>query len=245
MKKFLSFIIYIYASSYISLAQAVDTGSSLITSTTQDVWGIDFAQKNQDVIPLDEEITWEVYIPTSYDPGKPTGVLIYISPQNIINVPSSWMSIMEERNIIWIASRMSGNKVFTAKRILYALTSLEILQKRYQIDPARIYITGFSGGGRVASIAASQYPNIFKGAAYICGANFWENLSAEQLEQVHQNRYVFISGAQDFNLNETKQVYSKYKKAGAKNIKLMVVSRMGHSNPKKQKFAQAIRFLDE
>jgi poly(3-hydroxybutyrate) depolymerase len=152
---------------------------------------------------------------------------------------------MEERNIIWVAARMSGNKIFTDKRILYALTSVEAIQQKYQIDPERVYITGFSGGGRVSSIAATKYPTIFKGSAYICGANYWGDMTEAQLNQVQKNRFGFITGTQDFNLNDTKQVYSKYKKSGIEKVKLMVISRMGHANPKRQKFNQALSFLDD
>lgn len=36
-------------------------------------------------------------------------------------------------------------------------------------DDQQIFVAGFSGGGRVASKLASQYPEVFAGALYICG----------------------------------------------------------------------------
>ncbi|MDG1707310.1 MAG: prolyl oligopeptidase family serine peptidase [Emcibacteraceae bacterium] len=215
------------------------------TSNTVNIFGDEVAKNYSDIIAPTDEITWEIYLPMGYDVNKPAGVMIYVSPQNIINVPDSWMSIMDDKNLIWIAARNSGNEIFTTNRILYALAAIQHLQDNYAIDTERTYISGFSGGGRVASIAASQYPSIFKGAAYICGANFWNNISNEQLHQLKDNRFVFITGTQDFNLDDTKQVYGKYKRSGAKNIKLMVISRMGHATPKRNRFLQAIQFLDE
>ncbi|MDG1997163.1 MAG: prolyl oligopeptidase family serine peptidase [Emcibacteraceae bacterium] len=226
-------------------SQAQESGFIELTITTAKIFGDEIAKGYSDIIDPSENISWEIYLPKNYDKTKPAGVMVYISPQNTINVPENWMSIMDDKNLIWIAARKSGNKIFTPNRILYALAAMQYLQDNYTLDAGRIYISGFSGGGRIASIAAVQYPTIFKGAAYICGANFWDNLSDEQLSLVQENRFIFITGTQDFNLNDTKTVYGKYKRSGAENIKLMVINRMGHATPKRRKFSQAIQFLDE
>jgi predicted peptidase len=220
------------------------TGEYTVTSNTNEILGEEISSSYTSVIDADEEITWEIYVPKNYDPNDPPGVMVYISPQNQIKTPSGWMTVMEESNLIWIAARKSGNKVQTSRRILFAVMSLPLIQQKYQLNVNRIYISGLSGGGRVASIVATEYAHMFKGAIYNCGVNFWNNKNLDQIELIKKNRFVFVTGTADFNLQDTKDIYAKYKKAGVEKIKLMVISRMSHENPKRNKFSQAINFLD-
>ncbi len=220
-------------------------GSYKITTNPTKLLGGDQAKSFDQMIDITDEITWEIHVPPGYDPELPPGVLVYISPQDTINVPSGWLDMTEEHNLIWIAALKSGNEVFTSERLMKAILGLVQIQSEHVIDTERIYITGFSGGGRVASIVATQYPHLFKGAIYNCGVNFWENLDEAREQQVLSNRFVFVTGSNDFNLQDTKNVYSKYKKAGAKNIELMVINRLGHANPKRNRMSQAIQFLDD
>ncbi len=230
-----------------SLAQIpeIKTGSFTINGTLADLLGADAVTTYGNVIDQRKTITWEVNIPDGYNPSDPPGVIVYISPQNSVNIPSGWLNVTNERNLIWVAALNSGNKIPANERILMSLLSLEAIQSSYKINPDRIYVSGLSGGGRVASLAATYYPNIFKGALYNCGVNFWDGINETQIEQIKRNRFVFMTGTKDFNMNDTKNVYGKYKKAGVENIKLMVVRRMGHENPNKNRFEQALKFLDQ
>lgn len=225
--------------------QGIKTGSFVMKSTSESLLGDEIAASYRSFLGADEEIEWEIHVPENYNPESPPGVLVYVSPQNRINIPNGWKSVTEENNLIWVAARMSGNNINVSKRISYAVMSLSLIQRDYNIDPERIYITGFSGGGRIASIVATEYPTIFKGAIYNSGANFWQQTNSELLELIKNHRYVFITGTDDFNLQDTRQVYAKYKKAGANNIELSVIRGMGHENPKRRRFARAIEYLDE
>ncbi len=221
------------------------TGSYILEGTLPEILGARAIPAYEELIDVDQTNKWEITVPENYDPANPPGVIVYISPQDTIKIPSGWLDVTDKMNLIWIAALKSGNKVPANERMVKAMLPLAVIQSNYKINPERVYITGFSGGGRVASLAATYYPGIFKGAIYNCGANFWNQENPEQIEQIKQNRFVFLTGSQDFNLNDTKNIYAKYKKAGAKNIKLMVVNRMGHANPKRRKFAQALEYLDE
>jgi pimeloyl-ACP methyl ester carboxylesterase len=76
-----------------------------------------------------------------------------------------------------------------------------------------VYVSGFSGGGRVASMVAPEYPQVFKGAIFICGVNDWGNRKPADLETVQSNRYVFLTGRKDFNRSETRSVHRSYNTA--------------------------------
>ena len=130
------------------------------------------------------------------------------------------------------------------RRIAYALTAPAVIDKYYQIDSERIYLTGFSAGGNVASMVAARYPDVFKGAIFNCGAEFWGAEKPERLDLIKANRYVFITGTYDQALEPTKKAYRGFRNAGVEHSKLMVIRNMTHSNPKRRHFEKAIEYLD-
>lgn len=239
------FLFQIQANSAFAQNIPVQTGSFTLTQSVNSVLGTDLAETYSNMIDINDDITWEVDVPELYDPENPPGVLVYISPQNIINIPHGWLDITKKHNLIFISARNSGNKVSVNKRIIMSLIAPTLIQSKYKINTNRIYISGFSGGGRVASMVSTQFPNIFSGTIYICGVNFWEKITNQKLDMIRKNRFVFLTGTEDFNLSDTKNVYARYKKEEVKNIKLIVVAKMRHSNPNRSKFNQAIEFLDK
>ncbi|GAA6169250.1 hypothetical protein NBRC116591_30610 [Sessilibacter corallicola] len=249
-KRFLYFLLLIWAVFFLSFQSTksyanVDSGNQTLTASISDLFNEQTAKNYASVQPLNQTITWQVYLPENYSPENPPGLLVYISPGNSGEIPDDWQDIMDELNLIWIGADNSGNNVDTHKRLTYALLAPRaIAHNRYPVNPDRVYLSGFSGGGRVASLLASDFPSIFKGAIYNSGANKWLNMTPEKLEVMKNNRYVFITGREDFNLNDTKRVYRFYKKAGLENLKLKVISRMGHDNPSQKNYAQAIKFID-
>ena len=103
---------------------------------------------------------------------------------------------------------------------------------------------GFSGGGRVASMIATEFAGTFVGGIFICGAEFWDVEEPRFIDAIRSNRYVFLSGENDQALGPTMRVFRGYRDAGVPNIKLVVVNNMGHSNPPRNEISEAIEFLD-
>ena len=222
----------------------VQTGSFTLNGSLNSILGEEAAKSFVELIDPNTQITWEIDVPEDYDPTTPPGVMVYVSPQNIINIPNGWLDVTRNRNLIFIGARESGNDILVKKRIVMSIMALPLIQALYNIDTNRIYISGFSGGGRIASMVSTKYPHIFDGALYNCGVNFWEDVNDDQLNLIKRHNYVFLTGTEDFNLQDTKNVYAKYKKAGVKNIKLIVIPRMKHANPNKSRFEKAIEYVD-
>ncbi len=220
------------------------SGEFQASFTVTELLGATSAKHYESIIPTDELIEWEIYVAESYKHERPAGVLVYISPTRKGSIPKQWKSLMDAHNLIWIGANKSGNRVPVPRRVVYALTALAVIDKNYKVDVERVYVTGFSGGGKAASVASAQYPQIFKGAIFNCGARFWGSETPERLEQIVTNRYVFITGTYDHNLELTKKVFRAYERAGVENSKLMVIRNMTHSNPKSKHFEKAIEFLD-
>jgi predicted esterase len=222
----------------------VSTGSFRITGTLTEITGEASARAAEVAIPIDERISWEVFVPESYSPDNPPGLLVYISPAPSGKILYKWKPVLNDQNLIWIAANNSGNKVPVARRAIFAVTAVEAIKKNYSIDPERVYLSGFSGGGKTAGMVAPGATDLFKGAIYIGGGEFWKDYPHDPVEQIQANHYVFVTGTEDFNLDLTRKIYRQYKKAGVENSKLIVSGRMGHRLPEPPDFTRAIKFLD-
>lgn len=213
-----------------------------IQSTARQLLGEEKASRFEKILAPDESISWEVYIPKN-DSTEPPGVFVYVSPMKTGRIDSRWREVMDQQNLIYIAANNSGNKIPTIRRMVLATLAVKALGQRYAFDTGHINVAGFSGGGRVASRIATQYPDVFTGALYICGVDFWKKDKTPNVERVIQNRFVFLTGTKDFNRRETRQIQKRYIKAGAQHTKLIVVPDMAHEHPDAAYLTEALQFL--
>ena len=105
--------------------------------------------------------------------------------------------------------------------MLKAIIAPLVLQRDYVVDMERCYIAGFSNGGAVATLVTTARPEQFKGGLYISGSVFWGDQAPPKLEQIRQNRHVFMAGTYDKMLKDMKRVHANYKKAGVESAKLI------------------------
>jgi predicted esterase len=220
------------------------TGAFAITLTPEELLG-EAAQKVASLIPVDEPISWEVHVPEGYSAESPAGIVVYVSPSQSGTPPRGWSSVMDEHNLIWISANQSGNRVFVPLRMLKAILALNAIRQEYVLDETRVYVAGFSGGGKVASRVATNYADKFDGGFYICGVEFWDVDEPPHMKAIKSNRFVFLTGERDHALEPTKRVYRKYRSAGVPHIRLVVVRDMGHANPPRRDISRAIKFLDD
>lgn len=226
------------------VAESIRSGEIGLSIKLEELVGKDSAAHVARTLAADAVIDWAIYVPDNYNPQRPAGLMVYISPSNSGEIPQGWKSVMNEHNLIWIAANDSGNNKMVALRNLLAILAPTAARRDYRIDSDRIYISGLSGGGKMASRVATDYAHLFKGAIYNCGVDFWEVKRPARFDQIKENHYVFVTGTLDQALKPTKKVYNQYEKAGVENIKLMVIPNMTHRNPNSFQFAEAITFLD-
>ena len=213
-----------------------------IQTTAGQLLGEEKASRFQKILAPDDPISWEVYIPNN-DSTEAPGVFVYVSPMKTGRIDSRWREVMDQQNLIYIAANKSGNKIPTIRRMVLATLAVKALGQRYVLNTEHINVAGFSGGGRVASRIATQYPDVFTGALYICGVDFWKKDKTPNVERVIQNRFVFLTGTRDFNRRETRQIQKRYIKAGAQHTKLIVVPNMAHKHPDAAYLTEALQFL--
>ncbi len=225
-------------------AETYPTGEFELSVTTSDISGPESARAMAHIIPPLEEITWNLYVPETSRADWPAGALVFVSPSRSGRIPGGWKSVMERHNLIWIAASGAGNRTPSLRRATLALLATELLRSRYEIDPGRVYVSGFSGGGKIAGMLAAGYPELFRGAVYICGIDSPRKNPPRREDRFRANRFVFLTGSEDSALQETRSAHRQYVEGGAVNSLLMIVRDMGHELPDATDLDAAIRYLE-
>ncbi len=204
---------------------------------------------------------YEVIVPRSYKTDVPHGLFIWISPNDQCALPVDWEKVLADEKLIFIGALKSGNTRETMDRMQLAITANDQMRQAYNVDPSRVYISGHSGGSRVASMLAVAYADMFTGAVCFMGVNFFFPTKAKdgtmyearyiphpEIATLAQNesRIVLVTGSKDFNLDNTTAIYEQGFKANEfKHVALFDIPGQGHGAPEKSWFIKALRYLDE
>ena len=218
-------------------------GFSTVTTTVRDLLGADDDIVEQALDP-GETLSFELFIPGTLRRDRPPGVVVYISPRDTARMPPGWRAAMQHHNLVWVGANQSGNEVLVPRRVALARLGRHVAERALPIDGQRVYLSGFSGGGRVASMMMPFYPDAFSGAIFICGANPTGGLPAETQQAMASHRYVFLTGTDDFNLLDTQFAHAAFTQAGAPPGQLTVVTGHGHALPRAADWANALAYLD-
>jgi len=202
---------------------------------------------------------WSVYVPKGYDSKTPFGLFVYISAGASGNVRGGFQPVLDKHRLIWIGANQSGNKQQTAMRHGLALRAFEEIKKRYRIDPERTYVSGFSGGGRVSSQVMIMNCDIFRGGMPMCGCNPYRIMHmpdgtfftpvvkhldprAKEYAKKH-SRFVFITGENDMNRDQTRAVANQYRSDGFRSVAYLETPGGGHGT-NAEWFEKGIMTLD-
>jgi hypothetical protein len=205
--------------------------------------------------------SYQVIVPRSYKKGVPHGLFIWISPNDQCALPGDWEKVLADRKLIFVGALKSGNNREVFGRMQLAITANDQMRQLYDIDPARVYVSGHSGGSRVASMLAVAYADMFAGAVCFMGVNFFfptqgkDGTSYEaryiphpEIATLAQNesRIALVTGSKDFNLDNTTAIYEQGFKANEfKHVKLFDIPGQGHGAPAKEWLEKTLDFLDE
>lgn len=204
---------------------------------------------------------FDIIVPKKYKKGDPHGLFIWISPSNAPSLSPEWEAVLAEKKLIFVGAHNSGNNREVFARMRMAVDANDNLRDLYDIDPARVYVSGFSGGARVASMLGVTYADMFTGTIAFMGANFYTDVVDADKTEVFQaryipheeiaelakaeGRYVLVTGEKDFNLKNTTTVYTDgFKKEGFKTVELMNIPGQGHQPPKAEWLKKALDILD-
>jgi predicted peptidase len=135
------------------------------------------------------------------------------------------------------------------------------LRTLYNVDGRRVYVSGFSGGSRVASMLGVAFGEMFSGTLCFMGVNFYTDTQGTdgktyRLDYIPDDdvlslakkycRYAFVTGTKDFNRPNTYGVLENgFKKEGFVNARVFDIPDQGHAPPSAAWLKKALDYLDE
>lgn len=190
------------------LAETMAVAQRLLNPITYDRVVRFSAERNvdilaQDIVPANE--VYDLVVPPLPASGK-YGVLVFVPPDVVFPITPAYRAELRRRGLIYIAARKSGNQEnVLARRVPLALHGLNHVLANYPVDPARVYVTGFSGGSRVAQRLAMGWPEVFSAVLLVGGSDrigsgedYIVPPPAAQMERFQRDtRVVFATGGDD------------------------------------------------
>lgn len=204
--------------------------------------------------------TFDLVVPESCKSADPHGLFIWISASNAAVVPKDWEAVLAAKKLIFVGARNSGNPRNIFDRMRMAIDANVHLRTLYKIDGRRVYVSGFSGGSRVASMLGVCYAEMFSGTICCMGVNFYTDVTAEDgktygLSYIPDDevaalakkfcRYALITAERDFNRANTRAVFQAFQKEGYAHVHLLEVPVAAHQLPPAAWLGKALDHLDE
>ena len=191
--------------------------------------------------------TFEIYVPASYSPEGGAGLFVWVSPLDWGGFTREAIrEALDREGMIWIGANRSGNRRLRWDRISLALDAVHNMSELYSLDEDRIYVGGYSGGGRTASALTVLYPEVFRGGFFFMGVDFYRDVPALDRPGAHwpaafprppkerfelardRSRYVLLTGELDFNRIQTRELYERYRADGFRHVTLLDVPGLSH-----------------
>jgi predicted peptidase len=189
---------------------------------------------------------FQVFVPKDYSHATAHGLFIWINPGDGAGLPGGWEAVLARHKFIAVSAYNSGNNRNAFDRFRLAVDASFNMPKRFNIDPKRVYVAGFSGGGRIAGMLGIAYADLFNGAIPVCGVNFYKTLvgttqrfslsfvPADEVVAIAKKdgRFVLITGEKDFNRENTRTMFEAgFQAEGYKHVHYIEVPGLAHATP--------------
>ena len=170
------------------------------------------------------------------------------------------VAALDELNMVCIGSDNTGNDRDVPDKFQMIFDAVATARARYHIDGRRIYITGMSGGGKVSSILAVCFADVFSGAVPIVEFGCYSTLDdswgqhrnpyfakphGRLLQLAMEHRIALMGGPPDFNYREMTERAARLHADGFTNLRFFSYPDMAHVMPTASRFADALRWIDE
>ena len=145
---------------------------------------------------------YRLYVPTAYDGSKPFPLVIAMhgtggNESSLFEdqrlPPHELMRVAEKHGVLMATPHGRGTTEYRGIGENDIFCVLADLQRRYRIDPDRIYLTGQSMGGTGAAYLALHHPDLFAASAPLAAAYSFPWLAANG----QHVPYWWIQGAKD------------------------------------------------
>lgn len=206
--------------------------------------------------------TFYIEVPHTYTGGNSFGLVVFMSTSDECNIPSDWKTTLAKEKLIYISPQNAGNNQPTSRRCGLAVAAAAKMAELANIDKNRVFVSGFSGGARIACMTAFYHPDMFSGCLAICGAQFFEHVEKKHATKNDDYgyfslqgglpeaakarlRFALITGAADFRRGNILDLcYGGFQKQGLAT-KLFDVRGMGHELCSQNTLNEALAFVDQ
>lgn len=198
--------------------------------------------------PEDESL--EMVVPESYRPEAGWGAVVWVSPTPRGSPPGPPVEeltrVLADHRLLWVGANGSGNGRGIADRLGLALDAAHAVTSLYDLDPGRIVVAGYSGGGRMASILSNLWPDVFAGGLFVRGADFYRPLSIpdrpglewpaafpeppRNVRRLLRNdrHFVLLTGEHDFNRVQSREIAEAYREDGYRDVTYLEIPGASH-----------------
>jgi dienelactone hydrolase len=160
------------ATLFFSCGTEADTGKTAAV-TKDSVAGSENFEKGKilHVQARSADESYELYLPSNFIQGKKYPLLLALDPHADGKIPcEKYAAVAEKYGYILAASNNSKNGIPYEQAAGIVERALTDLSARLPVDTRRIYLTGFSGGSRVAHAYTIAHGNI--NGVICCGASY-------------------------------------------------------------------------
>jgi dienelactone hydrolase len=191
--------------------------------------------------------SFDLFVPESYRPGDPWGVVVWVSPGERGGVRKEEVrALLAERRLLWVGANGAGNRRSRFDRAALALDALHLASGLYDVDPERVFVAGYSGGGRMASQLAFLFSDVFQGGVSWFGVDYYEPIAVpyrpgyhfpagfpppadRELERLRRHgRLALVTGERDFNRSETRKVFETLRADGFRGAEYFEIPGADH-----------------
>ena len=180
----------------------------------------------------DPSKSYSLYFPSSFSFEKKYPLILAFDPQGRGILPvEKYKQLAEKYGYILMGSNNSknGQPMEETQSIITAL--FDEISTKYPVDTSRIYLMGFSGGSRIASLIA-LYAGGIRGVIG-CGAGFPGNNQPGRF----RFDYIGLAGNADFNMNELVNLDEQLEKQGFRHA--LIIFEGKHEWPSKEMMENA------
>jgi predicted esterase len=187
--------------------------------------------------------TYQLFIPSEYDAGRPWPLVLCVSPGDGPTGWSDFESICRSQGVVFASPMNTGNNQPFAMRARIVLDVLDDVRRRLSIDPDRVYLSGMSGGGRVAARVAYALPEACAAVLPICGSYSLREEPWVRLRVAERLSVVLLDGQTDWLRAESEQEYFPILNAYQVRAKLITYPG-GHTIPPGEVLREAFLWVE-
>jgi dienelactone hydrolase len=113
--------------------------------------------------------TVDVIVPPTARDGGPVGLFVWLG----VTAPDNqWFGVLAQRRLIYVTPNNCNGRSPWIKSGL-AIDAVHNLGKQYNVDPKRVYLSGFSAGGHASAKLITEFPDVFRGALCLMGGHYY------------------------------------------------------------------------